>query len=75
MWTRRQKWVTIRKTYFNLAWNFSCSGRSASRRNAFLLGNDEAGHAIYPELDADGDHVHFEMVPMGGDSTMGMVIK
>jgi hypothetical protein len=31
---------------------------------------DDVGRTIYPELDADGDHVHFEMVPMGGDSLL-----
>jgi len=30
---------------------------------------------IYPELDADGDHVHFEMVPMGGDSLLWLTIR
>jgi hypothetical protein len=33
------------------------------------------GRTIYPELDADGDHVHFEMVPMGGDSLLWLTIR
>jgi hypothetical protein len=37
--------------------------------------HDEAGRGIYPELDADGDHVHFEMVPMGGDSLLWLTIR
>jgi hypothetical protein len=36
---------------------------------------DEAGRTVYPELDADGDHVHFEMVPMGGDSLLWLTIR
>jgi hypothetical protein len=36
---------------------------------------DEAGRPLYPELDADGDHVHFEMVPMGGDSILWLTIR
>jgi hypothetical protein len=36
---------------------------------------DDAGRVVYPELDADGDHVHFEMVPMGGDSLLWLTIR
>jgi hypothetical protein len=36
---------------------------------------DNLGRTIYPELDADGDHVHFEMVPMGGDSILWLTIR
>lgn len=36
---------------------------------------DELGKIIYPEVDADGDHVHFEMVPMGGDSLLWLTIR
>lgn len=35
----------------------------------------DAGQQLYPELDADGDHVHFEMVPMGGDSMLWLTIR
>ena len=31
--------------------------------------------ALYPELDADGDHVHFEMVPMEGKSLLWITIR
>jgi len=34
-----------------------------------------AGQVLYPEVDADGDHVHFEMVPMGGDSLLWLTIR
>lgn len=30
---------------------------------------------LYPELDADGDHVHFEMVPMEGMSRLWITIR
>ena len=30
---------------------------------------------LYPELDADGDHVHFEMVPMEGTSQLWITIR
>jgi hypothetical protein len=36
---------------------------------------DDLGNAIYPELDADGDHVHFEMVPMSGDSLLWLTVR
>jgi hypothetical protein len=36
---------------------------------------DPEGRIIYPELDADGDHVHFEMVPMGGDSLLWLTMR
>jgi hypothetical protein len=36
---------------------------------------DPEGRVIYPELDADGDHVHFEMVPMGGDSLLWLTMR
>jgi hypothetical protein len=34
-----------------------------------------SGQVLYPEVDADGDHVHFEMVPMGGDSLLWLTIR
>jgi hypothetical protein len=39
------------------------------------VAHDEAGRSVYPELDADGDHVHFEMVPMDGDSLLWLTIR
>ena len=36
---------------------------------------DDAGRPLYPELDGDGDHVHFEMVPMGGDSILWLTVR
>ena len=39
------------------------------------VARDDAGRPMYPELDADGDHVHFEMVPMGGDSILWLTLR
>jgi hypothetical protein len=36
---------------------------------------DADGTVVYPEVDADGDHLHFEMVPMGGDSLLWLTIR
>jgi hypothetical protein len=36
---------------------------------------DELGEMLYPEVDADGDHVHFEMVPMGGESLLWLTVR
>ena len=33
------------------------------------------GEIIYPEMDADGDHIHFEMVPMRGESLLWLTIR
>jgi hypothetical protein len=38
-------------------------------------GRDSSDKIVYPELDADGDHVHFEMVPMHGDSLLWLTIR
>jgi hypothetical protein len=35
----------------------------------------ERGEVLYPEMDADGDHVHFEMVPMEGDSLLWLTVR
>lgn len=35
----------------------------------------DKGEQLYPELDADGDHVHFEMVPMNGDSLLWLTLR
>jgi hypothetical protein len=37
--------------------------------------HDAEGRIVYPELDADGDHIHFEMVPMGGDSLLWLTLR
>ena len=43
--------------------------------NSIPASRDEGGNVIYPEVDADGDHVHFEMVPMSGDSLLWLTIR
>jgi hypothetical protein len=35
----------------------------------------DLGTIAYPEFDADGDHIHFEMVPMRGDSLLWLTIR
>jgi hypothetical protein len=35
----------------------------------------EHGEILYPEMDADGAHVHFEMVPMEGDSLLWLTVR
>lgn len=48
------------------------SGEDAQR---IPTGRREDGAAIYPELDGDGDHLHFEMVPMSGESLLWLTIR
>jgi hypothetical protein len=36
---------------------------------------DNQGKVIYPELDADRDHVHFEMLPMAGESLLWLTMR
>jgi hypothetical protein len=38
-------------------------------------GRGGEGEQVFPELDGDGDHVHFEMVPMSGDSLLWLTIR
>jgi hypothetical protein len=35
----------------------------------------EHGEVLYPEVDADGDHVRFEMVRMEGDSLLWLTVR
>src|SRR6185369_2850750 len=48
---------------------------AAEEAQRIPITRDDADRPIYPELDADGDHVHFEMVPMGGDSLLWLTIR
>ena len=48
---------------------------SAEEMGRVPKSRDDSGTVIYPEVDADGDHVHFEMVPMGGDSLLWLTIR
>jgi hypothetical protein len=44
-------------------------------RSRIAEARDDMRNIVYPELDADGDHIHFEMVPMGGDSLMWLTMR
>lgn len=35
----------------------------------------EHEEVLYPEMDADGDHVHFEMVPMEGHCQLWLTVR
>ena len=35
----------------------------------------KSGEVLYPEMDADGDHLHFEMVPMHGRSLLWLTVR
>jgi hypothetical protein len=47
----------------------------ADEANRIPITRGNEGEQLYPELDADGDHIHFEMVPMGGDSMLWLTIR
>jgi hypothetical protein len=36
---------------------------------------DKDGNVVYPEVDADGHHVHFEMVKMRGEALLWLTIR
>ena len=48
---------------------------AAEEAQRIPITRDDAGRPLYPELDSDGDHVHFEMVPMGGDSILWLTLR
>ena len=48
---------------------------AAEEAQRIPITRDDADRPLYPELDADGDHVHFEMVPMGGDSILWLTLR
>jgi hypothetical protein len=37
--------------------------------------SDQVATRLYPDLDADGDYVHFEMTPMQGDSLLWLTLR
>jgi hypothetical protein len=59
----------------NLGLEFHLERPEHEEAQRIPVARDEAGRTVYPELDADGDHVHFEMVPMGGDSLLWLTIR
>jgi hypothetical protein len=58
-----------------LGLNLSLQRPMTSDLEQIPVTRDKAGNVIYPELDADGDHLHFEMVPMGGESLLWLTMR
>ena len=58
-----------------LGLNFSLQRPTTSDLQQVPVTRDSDGKVIYPEVDADGDHVHFEMVPMGGESLLWLTMR
>jgi hypothetical protein len=58
-----------------LGLNLSLQHPHVSDLEQFAVTRDKDGNVIYPEVDADGDHVHFEMVPMGGESLLWLTMR
>jgi hypothetical protein len=67
--------MTDEKHRDRLGLEFSIQRPDADARCRIPTARDSAGKILYPEVDADGDHVHFEMVPMGGDSLLWLTIR
>jgi hypothetical protein len=59
----------------NLGLEFNLQRPSSDEVDQIPASRDADGRVLYPEVDADGDHVHFEMVPMGGDSLLWLTIR
>ena len=58
-----------------LGLNLSLQRPATSDLQQIPITRDNDGKVIYPEVDADGDHVHFEMVPMGGESLLWLTMR
>jgi hypothetical protein len=58
-----------------LGLNLSLQRPTTSDLQQIPVTRDNDGNVIYPEVDADGDHVHFEMVPMGGESVLWLTMR
>ena len=58
-----------------LGLNFSLQRPTTSDLKQIPVTRDHDGKVIYPEVDADGDHVHFEMVPMEGESLLWLTMR
>src|ERR1700760_3192247 len=58
-----------------LGLNLSLQRPATSDLQQIPVTRDNDGKVIYPEVDADGDHVHFEMVPMGGESLLWLTMR
>lgn len=58
-----------------LGLSFSLQRPPQSDLNRLPDSRTNEGTILYPEVDADGDHVHFEMVPMGGQSLLWLTMR
>ena len=59
----------------SLGLNLSLQRPTPSDLQQIPTTRDKDGRIIYPEVDADGDHLHFEMVPMGGESLLWLTMR
>jgi hypothetical protein len=58
-----------------LGLEFSLQRPTSERTDKLPTTRGFGGQILYPEVDADGDHVHFEMVPMSGESLIWLTIR
>ncbi len=59
----------------SLGLNLSLQRPAPSDLRQIPATRDKDGRIIYPEVDADGDHLHFEMVPMSGESLLWLTMR
>ena len=59
----------------SLGLNLSLQRPAPSDLRQIPATRDKDGRIIYPEVDADGDHLHFEMVPMSGESLLWLTLR
>ena len=59
----------------SLGLNLSLQHPTPSDLQQIPATRDKDGQTIYPEVDADGDHLHFEMVPMSGESLLWLTMR
>jgi hypothetical protein len=65
----------VTKDNEQLGLHLSVQRPSVDEADSVPKSRDDQGNVIYPELDADRDHVHFEMVPMGGESLLWLTLR
>jgi hypothetical protein len=58
-----------------LGLNLSLQRPTLSDLQQIPVTRDKDGKLIYPEVDVDGDHLHFEMIPMGGESLLWLTMR
>jgi hypothetical protein len=67
--------MTEEKNPEKLGLSLSLQRPEADDLERIPFSRDAAGTVVYPEVDADGDHVHFEMVPMSGESLLWLTMR